>query len=69
MEALTTSIAICSICNESLNVKRECMFLAYQLLLYSIEQTAKLARALTLTPFREKSAQVQDEKPREAIGK
>src|SRR5438045_2265263 len=25
MEALTTSIAICSICNESLNVKGECL--------------------------------------------
>jgi len=45
------------------------MFLTDQLLLYSVEQTSKLARTLTLTPLRKPRAEVQDEKSREAIAK
>src|SRR6185436_6498359 len=48
---------------------RERVLLANELLLYPVEQSAQLARALPLSPFREPGAQVQHEHPRQRIRK
>jgi len=50
-------------------VKREGMLLPNQLRLYSVEQTAKLARAPSLTPLGKPRAKVQDKEPGITAGK
>ena len=49
-------------------MKREGVLLSFELLLYSVEQTAELARAVSLGPLGEPRAQVEHEQPRKTVG-